>query len=531
MQSPLRVSLCVLATMSVGTGCSQSATIETERAKLAGTWEVVSWELREIQGPRNVGSQYEFFANGTVQVRSTTGEVSRKRKYELNVDTNPKQMDWSVTTIMPDKSTKEEATKGVYRFEGDTLIICMVMDPFAPRPTSFNTKDSKGAELLKLKRIPFADPDEERARNEAARARARHAAFITLQMMSVGQTKEGKFYLDFHARLWNRKIARKWWQDFLDLRDIAMLCFRGCTGVGDEQMRHLGKLTSLEILDLHSTDVGDEGVAQLGGLTNLEELDLSFTAVTDVGLAAISELDNLKRLSLNGSLVTEKGVQGLRMKRDDLDVVWLRPYTESQQQAALALSQLGLEIDEKFDSYLKPNTVTCRILFQTGRIRDPSVAVPDGPREPARVMQRSWLDPSLIADLLEKLPPPTAVRVRNEAMDDILFVCLRNIRGLVRLDAPSTQITDAGLAALKHHQTLKVLNLEHAKRITDAGVANLASLTNLEVLSLRRTKLTPEGLAKLLVLDHLQELHISRKQSNPQLDRQFSRKGVKVLRR
>lgn len=530
MQLAFRLVFCVLATTAASGGCGQSVTIESERAKLQGTWEVVSWELRGIKGPAEVGNQYEF-AGDNFRIISGRDEVSPWITYGLDIHASPKVMQWSVKTTMPDKSVKDETGNCIYRIDGDQLELCFVTVP-APTdrlPHAFTSKPNN--RLLTLKRIPFASPDEERTRNEAARARARDAAYVNLQSVIAGEDENGKYYIDFHDLPDIHYIGNRWWQALLDLRDIRNLCFRGCTGVGDEQMRHFGELISVEILDLHSTDLGDAGVSQLSGLTHLEQLDLSFTAVTDAALATISELKKLKKLALNGSLVTERGIEELRTKRSDLNVVWRRPYNESQQKAALALSQLGFRIDDDFDPYVKPKTVTCQIVFSSRKIVAPSVVAEEAKKRWPPYGDAKSVDQSVVADLLGKLPAPTAVTVRPEATDDTIVVCLRNIQGLVRLDVPSSQITDTGLAELQHHQTLKVLDLDHARRITDTGVASLASLANLEVLNLQGIESTPEALAKLLTLDHLRELQITRRQSNRDLDTQFRRKGVKVMYR
>ena len=73
-----------------------------------------------------------------------------------------------------------------------------------------------------------------------------------------------------------------------------------------------------------------------------------------------------------------------------------------------------------------------------------------------------------------------------------------------------SHITDAGLAELKEHQSIRVLELSHAKKITDAGVAELQSLVNLEVVRLDGVKLTPVGVTPLLNLKHLRLLVIDR---------------------
>ncbi len=92
-------------------------------------------------------------------------------------------------------------------------------------------------------------------------------------------------------------------RDFENLRELILP--RTFTDAG---MDHLGRLQTLEILDLSDTRITDAGMEGLRGLTNLRELDLRDTRVTDAGVAHLGCLTKLRELNLHGTGTTDSGV-------------------------------------------------------------------------------------------------------------------------------------------------------------------------------------------------------------------------------
>ena len=58
-------------------------------------------------------------------------------------------------------------------------------------------------------------------------------------------------------------------------------------------MRHLEKLPRLKLVDLFRTKVSNDGVASLGRIQSLQDLDLRDTQVTDEGLVHLNKLPRL----------------------------------------------------------------------------------------------------------------------------------------------------------------------------------------------------------------------------------------------
>jgi hypothetical protein len=90
------------------------------------------------------------------------------------------------------------------------------------------------------------------------------------------------------------------------LRYLSM----GGTRISDDAMRSIGKLTKLEDLLLANTNVGDAGMAYLGDLTNLRSLDVGATFVGDTGLA-LGHLRQLETLWLHETDISDAGLAHL----------------------------------------------------------------------------------------------------------------------------------------------------------------------------------------------------------------------------
>ena len=85
----------------------------------------------------------------------------------------------------------------------------------------------------------------------------------------------------------------------------------GKTGITNQGLETVGKLTNLTKLHLENTDITDDGLSQLSQLNNLEYLNIYGTSVTDAGLKHLESLQKLRSLYLWQTNVTDEGVTGL----------------------------------------------------------------------------------------------------------------------------------------------------------------------------------------------------------------------------
>lgn len=97
--------------------------------------------------------------------------------------------------------------------------------------------------------------------------------------------------------------------DALPADAVQYLVFSG--GVPDEQLKHVGRLTGLQHLDLFESGVSDTGLTHLSGLKNLLHLELNSTFITDDGLSNLLDMQRLYHLDINRTQVTDAGMATL----------------------------------------------------------------------------------------------------------------------------------------------------------------------------------------------------------------------------
>lgn len=84
------------------------------------------------------------------------------------------------------------------------------------------------------------------------------------------------------------------------------------TALNDQGMPFLAGLSKLVLLDLSETAAGNQGMEVVAGLSKLEDLNLWNSAVEDAGLAHLSKLKSLKRLNLDKIYLTDAGLAHLK---------------------------------------------------------------------------------------------------------------------------------------------------------------------------------------------------------------------------
>src|SRR4029079_12410512 len=80
------------------------------------------------------------------------------------------------------------------------------------------------------------------------------------------------------------------------------------TEINDDDLWNIGKLKSLEQLDLECTKITDAGDAPLADLKNLRYLPLGGTKISDEALKTSGRLTKLEELLLTGTSIGDSGV-------------------------------------------------------------------------------------------------------------------------------------------------------------------------------------------------------------------------------
>ncbi len=80
-----------------------------------------------------------------------------------------------------------------------------------------------------------------------------------------------------------------------------------CAKIKDEELKELGILKHIEMLDLRSNLITDPGIAYLKGHTFLNYLDLSHNKLTDACIENFAEFRMLSHLDLSGNSISKNG--------------------------------------------------------------------------------------------------------------------------------------------------------------------------------------------------------------------------------
>lgn len=94
---------------------------------------------------------------------------------------------------------------------------------------------------------------------------------------------------------------------------LSSLDIGGCDRVGNEGAQAIAAMSGLQMLYAKASGITDDGIKHLAKLTKLDTLDLSDNfGVTDACLADLKKLSALKNLNLSGTELTDKAVDVLK---------------------------------------------------------------------------------------------------------------------------------------------------------------------------------------------------------------------------
>lgn len=125
----------------------RSRLVERERKKFEGEWQFVGGRRNGNPIPvRNGGWKYVFRGSSVQKLWAEPKQGARVNSeglYEIGTG-------GAVDYHFPDEAPGPYV--GIYRFDGDTLVICFSMTPGAGRPAKFEAPERSGQILLTLKR-------------------------------------------------------------------------------------------------------------------------------------------------------------------------------------------------------------------------------------------------------------------------------------------------------------------------------------------------------------------------------------------
>ncbi|MGE0425846.1 MAG: tetratricopeptide repeat protein [Reyranellaceae bacterium] len=243
----------------------------------------------------------------------------------------------------------------------------------------------------------------------------------------------------------------------------------GLARITEAALADVATLSRLTELRLGFSRISPAGMAQIARLSTLQSLDITFGDPGDAGLAAIRDLKALGSLKVDGRSVTREGLASIA--------------------AMPALRELriwGVAFDET-----AIETLAKAKLLDAVSLEMPAAFDDSGGRH------------------LGKLRGVRRLHASKTKITDESMPAIGSLATLEVLNLDRTAITDAGLAALGVNTTLRELRLRGTK-IGDAGLrAALATSKPLRVLVLRDTAITDAGLIALVASgSELEELQL-----------------------
>jgi Leucine-rich repeat (LRR) protein len=212
--------------------------------------------------------------------------------------------------------------------------------------------------------------------------------------------------------------------------------------ITDRGTRHLATMKTLEEVALSQTGVGNDCLPELAKVSGLRMLELSGTRVTSAGLAPLAGLKKLEFLSLSWQTLTREDLQGMsklkQLKTIILNGVPLPATTMAQ------LKRLGLPRQVDVLTLAKPVPPPTRSLVVPGRLPE----VPKTIREPAMQPLRPVSIPLAKATTAEISTTPAAKVIPvAKAVPVVRLIAPPRVRPSAALEeAPKTPLAPAQAA-------------------------------------------------------------------------------------
>jgi Leucine-rich repeat (LRR) protein len=336
-------------------------------------------------------------------------------------------------------------------------------------------------------------------------------SLITLNLPRCRVTETGLSYLSNLTQLeslnlFNTPVNDNGLAHLKSLRSLKKLNIREYAGgksyITDQGMVHIGKIETLEFLELPTT-ITDQGLSYLTGLKKLKVLRLwNNRNYTDAALKHISNFHDLEVLHIfPGALFTNEGLKHLTT---------LKKLNEFRIGRIKGLNDAGL-------GYIAQLT-NLKVLRISGSLSDSESTITEaGLAQLASLKSLEELsignvDISVAAQLnkltnLRKLS--LGISKRDSSTLDLSG--LKNLEDL-SLSTPrdlSVAIQDDDLACLSKITKLRKIHTRYERLISDKGMAYLANLTSLELLWLGGPKMTDKGLSYVANMKNMWNLNIS----------------------
>ncbi len=260
--------------------------------------------------------------------------------------------------------------------------------------------------------------------------------------------------------------------------------------VGDDDLRHLAPIDSIERLVLWGTNVTDAGLTHIQSLENLRFLGLSHRPITDRGLEQLRNLRKLKELHLWNTRITDRGLDNLEAMTE-LETLWL---------GETRVSDAGLK-------HLSKMVELRKLVLDRTSITGSGLSELDHLTQLRELhLQSTKVSDEQLAHL-KLFPALEVLTMGGTSVTDKGLIHLKCLSSLRSLDLNGAYISGVGLQYLRGMESLQELRL--VGTFTDNNsLKHIGTFPGLRLLHLSRSRISDEGLVHLEHLKNLRDINL-----------------------
>lgn len=333
---------------------------------------------------------------------------------------------------------------------------------------------------------PTASPDSEKATETTQEAPKSSVPESELKAAESLKTAGAKLKLDKEGYVIEVNLRGTLIDDAKDLQGITGLTrlrslLFNQTPITAAELELIGKVASLENLDVRNCSLDNKSITYLTGLSKLKALRLSGNEdIDDEAMPNINKLTNLKALMLDFLWVSNDGLTELKDLKK-LEEIYL---------AKTLIDDAALQTLTTFPKLKK-------IRLAQNQISNEGLAAL---AKMPQLVELDLSENSLLSDSgmehLAGLKEMKKLNLWRVALTDDGVKPLQGLTNMEWLNLDNTQVTDAGLKYLKDMHKLEFLHLGSTP-VSNAGLPALEGLTSLKELTITRTAVSAEGVKEL----------------------------------